>query len=115
MHLGSVEGVAQSGDAGKDLLHCLVEGVHCVVAALPQEHALHHQTDKPSAPLKKCEDHNTSSYSPCRGDCCCSRQCLECDTINLWSRVLAVISEVVGTFTICKGLCMKDYDKLLLC
>jgi hypothetical protein len=41
-YLGSVQGVAQGRDTSKDLLHGLSKGVYCVVAALPQEHALQH-------------------------------------------------------------------------
>ena len=40
-HLWAIKGVTQGRDARKNLLHSLVEGCHCVVAALPQQHALH--------------------------------------------------------------------------
>ena len=43
LYLGAIKGVAEGGDASKHLLHGLIEGVHCVVAALPQQHALHKQ------------------------------------------------------------------------
>lgn len=39
-HLRAVQGVAQRGDAGEDLLHGLVEGGHRVVEAPPQQHPL---------------------------------------------------------------------------
>ena len=39
-HLWAIQRVAESGDAGKDLLHILAEGRHGFVAALPQQNAL---------------------------------------------------------------------------
>ena len=45
-HHGPIQAVAQRGDAGKHLLHGLVEGRHGVVPALPQQDAL--RTCKPS-------------------------------------------------------------------
>ena len=53
-HLGTVQGVAERGDARHDLLHRLVEGEHDVVAALPQDDALQtaHDVSACARPLR---------------------------------------------------------------
>lgn len=60
VYLGAVKGVTQGGDARENLLHSLVEGCHCVVAALPQQHALHTNAAT-SAPAQCYKDFNKNS------------------------------------------------------